>query len=98
MPTLFKKVYKENLLKEFTFFLRPTLKNCNSFIHLLDKLISENLNKKFFADDLELEEKIYHKNREFEIRKKNTLALLEEWLSLKLVYPDEKTKKEEIKR
>ena len=46
---LFRKTFEnENRPKEFTFFFTPTLRNYNDFIHLLDKMISENINKDFF--------------------------------------------------
>ncbi|MFA5794960.1 MAG: AAA family ATPase [Candidatus Brocadiia bacterium] len=95
-PPFFKNTYKENHLKEFSFFLRPTLKNYNSFVHLLDKLISENINKDFFKGVIQLEERIDRGNGEFEIRQKNTLSLLEEWLSTIIVYPNESAKQQEI--
>ena len=65
---------------EFTFFFVPTLKNYYDFIHLLDKMISENINKSFFKDKIDLftlkeEDGIHIKEN------KGTLRLLEEWLS-----------------
>ncbi len=38
----------ENRPKEFTFFFLPTLRNYNEFVLLLDKMISDNINKDFF--------------------------------------------------
>jgi len=95
-PTFFRTVYKDGHPKEFSFFLRPTLKNYNSFVLLLDKLISENINKDFFRGDLKLEEKISRGKDEFEIRQKSTLSLLDEWLNRKLKYSDQSLKEKEI--
>lgn len=92
----FRTTYKKDYPKEFSFFLRPTLKNYNSFVLLLDKLISENINKNFFQEDLDLEEKIPRGNNEIEVRQKGTLTLLEEWLNKKLRYPGQSIKEKEI--
>lgn len=45
---LFRKNFEnENRPKEFTFFFLPTLRNYNEFVLLLDKMISDNINKDF---------------------------------------------------
>ncbi|TGK01804.1 hypothetical protein EHQ53_15115 [Leptospira langatensis] len=74
--------------KEFTFFFTPTTKNYYDFILLLDKMISENINKSFFNDKIDLfdikEEKgIYIK------KDKGTLVLLEEWLTSMFVIEED---------
>lgn len=87
---LFLKTFAdENRPKEFTFFLSPTLENYNKFIFLLDKMISDNINKKFF-------ENIDHYNYEdvangvVERKTKGTLQLLEEWLKKNIHLKNEK--------
>ena len=92
----FRTIYKEDHPKEFSFLLKSTRKNYNSFVHLLDKLISENINKGFFEGDLELEEKIPRGKNEIEVRQKGTLTLLEEWLNEELKYSDQALKKKQI--
>ena len=78
---LFKEVFEDDKRpREFTFFFTSTSKNYHDFIHLLDKMISENINKSFFNNKVELyvlkeENGIYIKEN------KGTLRLLEEWLS-----------------
>ncbi|PJZ43660.1 hypothetical protein [Leptospira brenneri] len=78
---LFHETFEgEKRPKEFTFFFIPTIKNYNDFILLLDKLISENLNKTFFEGKLDLF--ILREENGIHIKeKKGTLALLEEWLT-----------------
>lgn len=80
---LFNKTFeKENRPKEFTFFFIPTLKNYHDFVLLLDKMISDNLNKDFFKQqDIVLFETKEIENGVVERREKGTLRLLEEWLS-----------------
>jgi hypothetical protein len=79
---LFRKTFEnENRPKEFTFFFTPTLKNYNDFILLLDKMISENINKDFFEGKVELFGLKDIGNGLVERETKGTLLLLEEWLT-----------------
>lgn len=79
---LFRKSFEnENRPKEFTFFFTPTLKNYNDFILLLDKMISENLNKDFFEGKVDFFEFKKLENGLVEKRSKGTLQLFEEWLT-----------------
>jgi hypothetical protein len=56
-PPLFREVFKEDKKpRGFGFLIRPTLREFNDFVHLLDKMLSDNLNKKFFGDDIPLEQ------------------------------------------
>lgn len=79
---LFRKTFEEeNRPKEFTFFFTPTLKNYSDFILLLDKMISENINKDFFEGKVELFEYKELGNGLVEKQSKGTLQIFEEWLS-----------------
>lgn len=87
--TFFKETFEDDKApREFSFFLSPTLHNYESFISLLDKMISENINKDFFKGfiDLVSVEKI-SKNM-VERKHKGTLNLLEEWLSKYFCFDD----------
>ena len=80
--SLFRKDFeKENRPKEFTFFFTPTLKNYNDFILLLDKMISENINKDFFEGKVEMYEFKELGNGLVERQMKGTLQIFEEWLT-----------------
>lgn len=69
--------------KEFTFFFIPTLKNYNDFVLLLDKMISDNINKDFFSDKgIEMFDYKEIGNGIVERKDKGTLRLFEEWLTL----------------
>lgn len=79
---LFRKSFEnKNRPKEFTFFFTPTLKNYNDFILLLDKMISENINKDFFEGKVEFFEFKELENGLVERQSKGTLQLFEEWLT-----------------
>lgn len=65
--------------KEMTFFFLPTSKNYENFVHLLDKMLSDNINKKFFNGKIEEYELVPLENNLVERRLKGTLKMLEEW-------------------
>ena len=71
---------KKNRPKAFTFFFTPTLKNYDEFIMLLDKMISDNINKDFFKDKIDLFDLEKIDDNLVERKPKGTLRLLEEWL------------------
>ena len=76
-PQLFKKTFEEEIPKEFSFLIRPTTKEFYQFIHLLDKMISDNINTRFFESHIDNSE-IEDKNKDG--TKKGSMALLESWL------------------
>lgn len=77
---LFRKDYSEARPKEFAFLIRPTLSAFNSFVLLLDQMMSDNINKKFFADEISDEYDHERDDGKVEVRKKGTIAILEEWV------------------
>lgn len=78
---LFRTSYDaETRPKEFTPYFSPTLKNYLDFVSLLDKMISDNINKEFFKGKIELEESRPGEDGATERNQKGTLKLLEEWL------------------
>lgn len=93
-PKLFKEEYgKENKPRGFSFLIRPTLKEFNDFTLILDKLISENLNKDFFKGDLKLELEETMKDGRIKVTQKGTVTLLGEWIN-RVCFPDPKPKDE----
>lgn len=78
-PELFRQTFAQNCPKEFGFLLRPTLSEFNAFVLLLDKMLSDNINTGFFTDiDKEYEEE--RSDGKILVRKKGTIAMLEEWI------------------
>ena len=72
--------YGETRPKKFAFLLRPTVEEFNSFAHLLDKLLSDNISKKFFDGLLSLNEEIPKPDGRYEVRQKGTIRLLDEFV------------------
>lgn len=95
---LFSKSFEDDKRpREFTFFFTPTSKNYYEFISLLDKMISDNLNKEFFKDNLELFDLETLPDNTIERKPKGTLRLFEEWLSLNYNVKDQKVLKDIFK-
>lgn len=61
--------------------LRPTGHGLREFVHLLDKMLSENLNRDFFRNDIPLEEELAREDGRVQVVPLGTLRLLRNWLS-----------------
>lgn len=80
-PTLFLNDYHSERPKEFGFLLRPTEAEFNNFMLLLDKMMSDNINKKFFENDVELEVEEERDDGKITVRQKGTIQILESWVN-----------------
>ncbi len=80
-PNLFNHSYYNDRPKEFGFLLRPTASEFNDFVLLLDKMMSDNINKSFFGDDIELESEEERDDGKIIIRQKGTVQILETWIN-----------------
>ena len=88
-PVLFRETFENTRPKEFSLFLRPTAKNYRSFVHVLDKLLSENINKDFFRDEVRMSDRIEQPDGTVEIQARGTLSLLEDWLRIRFPLQDD---------
>ena len=80
-PNLFRNTFERETPSEFGWLTRPTSHALEEFVRLLDKLLSENMQREFFAaDGIPLSEKISRNDGTIEVRDKNTIRLLEEFL------------------
>ena len=80
-PHFFRNVPSEaNKPTRFGFLVRPTQSEFNEFVLTLDKIMSDNVNKKFFGGDItdEFEEK--RDDGKVVVRQKGTIQMLEDWL------------------
>ncbi len=80
-PPLFKNdygEYGENRPKDFTFLIRPTLREFNNFVQLFDKMLSENINKDFFQDEVPYENGIPREDGKIRVQTKGTLQILDD--------------------
>lgn len=97
-PALFKKEFRERERpKNFGFLIRPTLGEFNNFIHLLDKMIADNINFEFFKGEVPLFEEVKNSSGNIiERRRKRSIRVLDEWLN-RVKFPDPKPRQEMIK-
>jgi hypothetical protein len=72
-----------NRSPKFTFLVRPTLEEFNDFVHLLDKLLSDNIDKAFFKGEVPDEEEHERKDGKIEVRQRGTLQILDDWVRKK---------------
>lgn len=76
---LFCNTYdQENKPRNFGFLIRPTLVEYEDFVILLDKMINDNLSRKFFEDKIA---SFYFEDSSGAKKQKSSIALLEEWLN-----------------
>ena len=89
---LFRETFEEQRPPQFSFFVKPTQGNYNNFAHLLDKMLSDNMNIDAFGGDVTRLERVEVGNDEFESRQKGSISMLDEWLSLRYptVSPEER--------
>lgn len=80
-PPLFRDSFSEDRPKEFGFLLRPTVAEFNDFILLLDKMMSDNINKDFFGNDVELETDEVRADGKIVVKPKGTVQILEAWFA-----------------
>lgn len=80
-PSLFRYSYRDDRPKEFGFLLRPTESEFNNFILLLDKMMSDNINKEFFGGDVEIEINEERDDGKIVVKPKGTIQILEAWVN-----------------
>ena len=72
--------HAENRPKKLAFLIRPTLEEFNSAVLLLDKVLSDNISVRFFEGATPLESENERPDGKIEVRRKGTIALLDEYL------------------
>jgi hypothetical protein len=84
---LFRNV-PENPPRKFGFLVRPTLSEFNDFVLALDKLVSDNIDKAFFANEVDDEEEYERPDGRLAVRTIGTLRMLERWLKSRFTPED----------
>jgi len=86
-PPLFRTTFRHERPRGFGLILRPTKSNYGEFIHLLDKMVSENINRDFFVGTgIDLYRKIRKQDESIESHAKSSLSLLREWLEKNVTF------------
>ena len=82
-PPLFRSEYGEygeRKPRKFGFIVRPTLEEFNGFVLLLDKMISEDINKDFFKNQVAYEIEVVRDDGKIVVQNKGTLQILDDWV------------------
>ena len=80
-PKLFRDTYDECWPRGFSVFVKPTQEGYDHFVHLLDKMMSENIDIRAFGGDVARHRRVEVGAGEFERQQKGSITMLEEWLS-----------------
>ena len=81
-PPLFQKTFEEEQRPiGFAPMLRPTRGQYHEFAHTLDRMLGDNVNRKFFEGDVPLEDRIIAGDGSIERRRLGTITLLERWFN-----------------
>jgi hypothetical protein len=86
-PPLFRNEFEQRP-RGFSFLIRPTTKEFNDFVLLLDQMMSDNINRDFFNDDVELETETVRSDGKVIVTTKGTIQLLEQWFTKMMRFPD----------
>lgn len=86
-PPLFRNEFQKRP-RGFSFLVRPTTKEFNDFVLLLDQMMSDNINKDFFRGDIDLETETQREDGKVVVTQKGTIQLLEQWFMKKMRFPD----------
>ncbi|NWG76516.1 MAG: AAA family ATPase [Rubrivivax sp.] len=94
-PQFFRQVFQDKEKpREFGFIVRPTLKEFNDFVLLLDKMISDNINMNFFQSEVPYEQEQIRNDGKVIAQPKGTLSVLDDWIHSKYRTDDWKSIKE----
>lgn len=87
-PGLFRKTYRENWPNDFGYLIRPTGRELANFAGVLDKMLSDNINRDFFQNEVPYEEERTDKQDRVIVTQIGTIRILDEWLKSKFKTQD----------
>lgn len=79
-PPLFRETFEQHWPAGYSIFFRSTKRNFLSFVHTLDKLLCDNINKRFFCGEVEDREIVELPDGTRESKPLGTLRILKQWL------------------
>lgn len=86
---LFRETGADDVPISLTSFLRPTAANYHRFVMDFDKLLSDNIDARFFEGKVSLETEKTRPDGKITVQRKGSLKLLEEWLLSEIRWGDE---------
>ncbi|MGW7303174.1 hypothetical protein [Streptomyces sp. NPDC054829] len=87
-PQLFRNTYGENWPNDFGYLIRPTGRELANFAGVLDKMLSDNINRDFFQNEVPYEEERTDKQDRLIVVQLGTIRILDDWLKAKFKTQD----------
>ncbi len=93
-PPFFRTDFTDsNRPRELSFLIRPTRREFDGFVHMVDKLLSDDINVKFFRDEVTIAERATKDDGTVVKIPRGTLAIFSDWIERNFS-PSPKTKEE----
>jgi hypothetical protein len=86
---LFRKDFTQSRPREFALLLRPTRRNFEAFVHVLDKMLSDNMDISFFKGEIPLEETTVDGNGNQQTQRLGSIVVLDRFLRKRFRLTDE---------
>ncbi|MBQ1089655.1 hypothetical protein [Streptomyces sp. B93] len=83
-PPLFRNTYSENWPNDFGYLIRPTGRELANFAGALDKMLSDNINRDFFQNEVPYEDEQTDKKGRTVVTQRGTIRILDEWIKAKV--------------
>jgi hypothetical protein len=82
-PPLFRDTY-DRRPRDFGYLIRPTARELANFAGVLDKMLSDNINRNFFQNDVPYEDEKTDSKGRIIVTQRGTIRILEEWIKAKV--------------
>lgn len=83
-PPLFRENYHDKRPRDFGYLIRSTARELANFAGVLDKMLSDNINRDFFQNDVPYEDETTDKKGRIVVTQRGTIRILEEWIKAKV--------------
>lgn len=92
-PPLFRNTYHDERPRDFGYLIRPTARDLANFAGVLDKMLSDNIDRKFFQNDVPYEDETTDGKGRTIVTQRGTIRILEEWVKVKARLKNEDSQK-----
>lgn len=92
-PPLFRIAHYEERPRDFGYLIRPTARELANFAGVLDKMLSDNIDRKFFQNDVPYEDETTDSKGRVIVTQRGTIRILEEWIKAKARLKNEDSQK-----
>jgi hypothetical protein len=90
---LFRNTYHDQRPRDFGYLTRPTARELANFAGVLDKMLSDNINRDFFQNDVPYEDETTDSKGRIIVTQRGTIRILEEWVKAKVRLKNEDSQK-----